>query len=530
MKTIRILVSWVGKTDLLCMTPDLSDAQKAETFRLLSERPAPAKQPGPLRTLVEHEAFDRIHLISNYPEKLNRLFAEWLGHGATVRSVEFTDPTDYPAVFREADTFLADVAKPPAGGRIDLSIHLSSGTPTMAAIWVLLGKSKYPATFFQTYAGEVRRTEIPFDLVLDYVPELLRESDQLFQHLAVRGPQDVAGFEQIVGDSKAIRLAVGRAQKAAVRDVPVLLIGESGAGKELFARAIHAAGRRHDKPFVAINCAAVPKDLLESELFGHKKGAFTGAINDHAGRFEEAAGGTLFLDEIAELDPALQSKLLRVLQPVPDGRPSDLVLQRLGETKDRRVNVRIIAATNQDLVGRMNENRFRRDLFYRLAVVTLKLPPLRHRKTDIPAIAEALLAKINEQFAHDEPGYRHKSLSAAAMQFVRTYAWPGNVRQLNSALLQAAVMSASDRIERAEIEAALAEGPAEVATRDWSEHPLGDGFDVEKHLEELHRRYLARAMQEAGGVKARAAKLLGMRNYQTLDAQLKRLGVDWKSP
>lgn len=530
MKATRILASWVGKTDLLCMTPDLSDAQRAETFRLLGEKPAPAKQPGPLQTLIGQETFDRIHLISNYPERLNRLFAEWLGHGATVRSVAFADPTDYPAVFREADAFLAEVAKASVGAGLDLSIHLSSGTPTMAAIWVLLGKTKYPAAFFQTYAGQVRRTEIPFDLVLDYVPELLRESDQLFQHLAVRGPQDVAGFEQIVGDSKAIRLAVGRAQKAAVRDVPVLLIGESGAGKELFARAIHAASRRHDKPFVAINCAAVPKDLLESELFGHRKGAFTGAVHEHAGRFEEADGGTLFLDEIAELDPALQSKLLRVLQPVPGGCPSDLILQRVGETKDRKVNIRIIAATNQDLLARMNENRFRRDLYYRLAVVTLKLPPLRHRKSDIPRIAEALLAKINEQFAHDEPGYRHKSLSVSAMQFVKAYEWSGNVRQLNSALLQAAVMSARDKIEKAEIEAALAEGPAELATRDWSEHPLGDGFDLEKHLEELHRRYLARAMQEAGGVKTRAAKLLGMRNYQTLDAQLKRLGVDWKSP
>jgi transcriptional regulator with PAS, ATPase and Fis domain len=397
----------------------------------------------------------------------------------------------------------------------------------MAAIWVLLGKTKYPARFYQTYEGKASITDIPFDLTVDYLPELLRGPDRVLQHLASRSPQEMQGFERISGESQAIRLAIGRAGKAALRDVSILLLGESGTGKEMFARAIHAASPRRDKPFLAVNCAAIPQSLIESELFGHEKGAFTGAEKKYPGAFQQADGGTLFLDEIGECDPDIQAKMLRVLQPPLDAPPCIREFQPIGATKTSRTDVRVIAATNRNLITMIQDGAFREDLFYRLAVITIKLPPLRERRSDIPGIASALLTQINRDFARQEPGYRHKFLSDPAKFFVSRHDWPGNVRQLYNALLQAAVMSDRDEIGVDDLHAAIAEMPDTRPQKDNPlELPLGNGFRLDKHLEAMHRHYLQRAMREAHGVKSKAARLLGMKNYQTLDAQLKRLGVE----
>ena len=188
----------------------------------------------------------------------------------------------------------------------------------MAAVWLLLGKTRYPAKFLETFAGKSWVTEVPFDLTIDVLPDLLRDPDSHLQHLAAEGPQDVAGFENIAGESRVIRDAVGRAKRAALRGVSILLLGESGTGKEMFAHAVHKVSPRRDRPFVPINCAALSQTLLESELFGHVKGAFTGADRDRPGAFELANGGTLFLDEVGECDLETQAKLLRVLQPFVD--------------------------------------------------------------------------------------------------------------------------------------------------------------------------------------------------------------------
>jgi transcriptional regulator with GAF, ATPase, and Fis domain len=349
------------------------------------------------------------------------------------------------------------------------------------------------------------------------------------QHLAAKNPSEVAGFEDIVGDSQAIRLAVGRAQRAALRDVPVLILGESGTGKEMFARAVHAASRRRNGPFEAINCTALPRELLESELFGHVKGAFTGAGQARQGAFARADGGTLFLDEVGECDPLLQTKLLRVLQPPPGKGPCHREYYPVGANRLAVSNVRVVAATNRDLVQEVRGHRFREDLYYRLAAITLRLPPLRERPRDVPLLAAALLRQINEDVRSQEPGYQDKSLSDAATEFVKRHAWPGNVRQLYNALLQAATMAEGAVIERRDVAAAAGDGPGDPAPNAL-EHPLGGGFDLTEHLKSIQRHYLWRAMDEARGVKARAAQLLGLKNYQTLDAQLQRLQVDWNSP
>ena len=316
-----------------------------------------------------------------------------------------------------------------------------------------------------------------------------------------------------------------------MRGVSVLLLGESGTGKEMFAQAIHKASPRRDKPFLPINCAALSKTLLESELFGHAKGAFTGADKDRPGAFEIASGGTLFLDEIGECDLETQAKLLRVLQPVSGEGSSVRMVRRLGDDRERKIDVRVIAATNRDLHRAIRDGLFREDLFYRLATISISLPPLRDRRSDIAKIAERLLDQVNRQFSAEEPNYQHKKLSASAIAFVKRHDWPGNVRQLFNALVQAAVLAEGDTLGRGDLAAALGEMPGQAASNaQLTERPLGDEFNLDAFLTDLHRQYLRRAMEEAKGVKAQAARLLGMTNYQTLDAQLKRLRVtgDWK--
>ncbi len=484
---------------------------------------------GPTKTLVQTQQFDEVRLLSNYPSEFNGWFSKWLGANAVVCEVELKKPTDYAAIFELANHELETLKASKSWANTDLCLHLSPGTPAMAAVWLLLGKTRFPATFYETFGGESWVTDVPFDLI-DVIPEVLRDPDAHLQHLAAQAPAEIEGFADIAGDSRAIRDAVGRAKRAAVRSVSVLLVGESGTGKEMFAQAIHKASNRRDKPVRSINCAALAKSLLESELFGHRKGAFTGAEKDRKGLFEVADGGTLFLDEVGECDLDTQAKLLRVLQPVTGEGPSVRYIRRLGDEEDRRVDVRIIAATNKDLFSAIQKGDFREDLYYRLAGISITLPPLRDRKSDIPKIAERLLGLLNTQFEAEQPGYEHKSLSASAISFVKSQAWRGNVRQLYNALMQAAVLTDGKTIGRKEVAASIAEMPdSGRAMSEISERPLGDEFDLEEHLNDIRSNYLRRAMEEANGVKTKAARLLGMKNYQTLDAQLKRLGVtgDW---
>jgi DNA-binding NtrC family response regulator len=509
---------------LRAMAASLPPGQQEEVLKGLNPATPLLGQPGPLKCLLDNEKFDEVHLLSDHSSVKNRHYLKWLGGDPILHTVKLSNPTDYPDVFRAVDTELGAIVSVPRPHAIDLCVHLSPGTPTMTAIWLLLGKSKYnPTTFFQTHDGKAWVTTIPFDLVVDYVPQVLREADARLQLLASQSPQDVLGFEGIIGDSRSLRVAVGLARRAAPRDVSVLLLGESGTGKERFARAIHDASARKDKQFVSINCAAFSKDLLESELFGHKKGGFTGAIADRIGAFKEADGGTLFLDEVGECDPSMQAKLLRVLQP-PDDAPCHRAFQRVGESKTTTSDVRIIAATNRDLHAAIRKGGFRDDLYYRLAVITIKLPPLRERREDVPLLVSRFLTQINKNFK-DQPGFLHKTVSASAMAFVRKHPWPGNVRQLYNTLVQAAVMTDGEVIDRQDIADAVAEVPGKASV-DVMEQPLGEGFSLTEFLEEVQRHYLIRAMKEAGGVKTRAAELLGYKNYQTLAAQLERLRVE----
>ncbi len=298
------------------------------------------------------------------------------------------------------------------------------------------------------------------------------------------------GYPGIVGESAVMRELFRRMDRAAQGDVTVLIQGESGTGKELVARAIHEHGGRRGGPFVAINCAAIPEGLLESELFGHEKGAFTGAVGKRIGCFEQADGGTLFLDEVGELSQPLQAKLLRVLQY--------RTFQRVGGTTEVRSDFRLLAATHRDLAADVREGRFREDLFYRLAVFEIPVPPLRARREDVPLLARSFLAVLASR-----RGGRDVALSRASLDVLLAYPWPGNVRELQNALEQAAFLSTGPEIEPQDLPvrlrpaAALAPEPSRIAEGGLT-------------LRDMEKRAIEEALVRHDGNMTRAAKALGM--------------------
>src|SRR5512147_707245 len=310
--------------------------------------------------------------------------------------------------------------------------------------------------------------------------------------------RDRYGLEHIVGRSQALREVLERVLRVAPSDATVLLTGESGTGKELVARALHSASRRAPHPFVPVNCAAITETLLESELFGHAKGAFTGAVRTRRGLFEEASGGTLFIDEIGETTPNFQAKLLRALQ---EGE-----IRRVGESIPVKVNVRVIAATNQDLKKAIAERRFREDLYYRLNVVPLRIPPLRERPEDIPLLAAHFLGRHNRRTGE------RKALTAEALQRLVDHPWPGNVRELENMVEQAAALSTGPEIRAPDIRFETG-APSEAAPT------LADA------VETAERRAIQAALARAGGDLGRVAHDLGI-SATTLWRKMKRLGVE----
>jgi two-component system, NtrC family, response regulator PilR len=308
-------------------------------------------------------------------------------------------------------------------------------------------------------------------------------------------------FSSILGRSDAMQVMFSIIQTVANTTSTVLVSGESGTGKELVARAIHFNSLRRDRPFVAVNCGAVPETLLESELFGHVRGAFTDAHMNKKGLMEVAEGGTIFLDEIGEMATSMQVKLLRVIQ--------DRRFRRLGGTDEVQADVRIIAATNQDLPKMVADGRFREDLYYRLNVLSIQVPPLRDRTEDIPLLATHFL----EQFAA-QMGKPIKTISAAALQLLQEHEWRGNVRELQNAMERAVALERTEAILPESLPDDVRQGRSSIVSGPADAPPglpaLGDGFDLEARGEEFYRHYLALALERAGGVQVKAAELLGM--------------------
>ncbi len=313
------------------------------------------------------------------------------------------------------------------------------------------------------------------------------------------------GTATLLGASPAMEDVRRQTAKAAAVDSSVLVTGETGTGKELVARCLHEAGPRQDEPFVAVNCAAFVEGLIESELFGHEKGAFTGATERHAGRIEQAGRGTLFLDEVGELSGGLQAKLLRVL--------SEGTYTRVGGQERLRLGCRVVAATNRDLARMVEDDAFRRDLYFRLAVLEIRLPPLRERAGDVPLLAEAGLERIAARLGRPVP-----RLSADAREALEAHAWPGNVRELQNALERALVLLEGDTLTAADLPPVLGEGRAPAAGR-----AAAPGETLS--LKEAEARAVRAALAAAKGRKGRAAELLGT-SWPTLNRKLRQHGID----
>jgi len=333
--------------------------------------------------------------------------------------------------------------------------------------------------------------------------ELLRLSDE--NRYLRQEVDDLFHFGDIIGKSAAMQAVFRTIEKVAPQDSTVIIYGESGTGKELVARAIHRASPRRDRPFIRVNCGALAESLLESELFGHERGAFTGAVRRKKGRFELAHRGTIFLDEIGDISPALQVKLLRVLQ--------EREFERVGGEETVSVDVRVIAATHKDLQAEVGEGRFRDDLFYRLHIIPIHLPPLRHRREDIPLLVEHLIGRLARDLR--KPGL---CIDPEAVEQLKNYDWPGNIRELENVLERAAVLCEGKQITALDLP--LLGGPGHHIAG------LPDGErDLNRMLESVERQLIERAMAQARGVKAEAARLLGIKP-SALYYKLEKYGLE----
>lgn len=498
------LVSWIGNADHLAAESNSASGE------------------GPIATaLLREKKFDRVCLLTNYGHERSAGYCAWLekrcGYASSavdLQEVDLASPIDYASIYSEVSKHLKGLGLPRPG--IDLTFHLSPGTPAMAAIWIMLAKTRFPAKLIQTSKERgLQAVDFPFDLASDFLPEYLQRSAERIERLA-QGPSEIAPqFSKILHQSESVRRQVQLARKIAVHDVPVLILGETGTGKELFAEAIWAASDRAGKPFIAVNCGAIAPELANSELFGHVKGAFTGAVASRKGHFQEANGGTLFLDEVGDLPLETQVRLLRALQAKE--------VTPLGDSKAVKVDVRIIAATHRDLVSDVASGRFREDLFHRLAVGILRLPPLKERDGDIDLLTGAFIDQLNAD-ANGKPEAQQKKISADAKKLLLSHHWPGNVRELYHTILRASIWSTGPVIQAADVQAALLSVTPD--NHNPFNLPLTQGFDLQGLLDEASRNYIVKALKQSGDRKTVAAKMLGFANHQTLGNWMKRLGIE----
>ncbi len=332
-------------------------------------------------------------------------------------------------------------------------------------------------------------------------------------------------FEGLIGDSTQMQRVYEMIEKVADTDSTILITGKSGTGKELIAKTIHFNSSRSQKPFVPLNCAAIPRDLLESELFGHEKGAFTGALVLRAGRFELANEGTLFLDEIGELDPSLQVKLLRVLQ--------EREFERVGGVKTIKVDVRILAATNKDLEKATKEGKFREDLFYRLNVIPIHIPSLRERSDDIPLLVDHFVHKFAKK-RKKEP----LKFSPGVMECFMKYKWPGNVRELENLIERLTILVGDNTVKLSDLPEKFHEiidietfkGPEASKVSDYSQKDIeipDSGINLNSVIDTMERKLIIQALEKTRGIKNRAAELLGL-NRTTLIEKLKKKNIDFQ--
>ena len=394
------------------------------------------------------------------------------------------------------DIVVCDITLPDANG-LELLEFVRQVSPESVFL-LMTGKEHAQEIIVRALNLGADRYIVKSDRTVEEVESVVRRAEDYLRtrrerDLYHRAARELAR-DNIIGQSRPLRAVLEIARAVAATNSTILITGESGTGKELVARRIHELSPRYDQPFVSLNCGAFPETLLESELFGYMKGAFTGATQNKQGLFQAAAKGSLFLDEIAEMSLPMQVKLLRVLQ--------ERTVRPLGSTEECRVDVRVIAATNKELKQRVADKAFREDLYYRISVIPLHVPPLRERPEDIPLLALHFLQRYSEQM-----GKPLRGISPEALERLRQHGWPGNVRELENVIERAVALESGEEI----VLRSLPEDISRVAAPAPGELFLPEeGLDLEKHIQEQERAYLMAALERAQGVRTRAAELLGM--------------------
>jgi DNA-binding NtrC family response regulator len=450
---------------------------------------------------------EKILVIDDSPEIVN-LFSEFLrteGYEVDTaedgaRGISLIERNSY-------DLIVTDLKMPDTGGMEVLKYIREHSPDTLCIILTGYGTVKNAVEAIKMGAYDYLTKPVKMDEILVTFQRAFEYRDLKRENLHLRNQlKKKYRFENIIGDSEKMEKVFEVMEKVADTDSTVLILGESGTGKELVAQAIHYRSYRREKPFVPVNCAAIPGELLESELFGHEKGAFTNAIRMRIGRFELANGGTVFLDEIGDMNPLLQSKLLRVLQ--------ERQFERVGGTKTIKTDIRIVAATHQNLKALVQQRKFREDLYYRLNVIPMEIPPLRERKTDIPLLAHYFLDQFNRRKKKKVRGIREDAMSR-----LRQYEWPGNVRELENTIERVIILLDGDLVTPADLPDKFHEIPrAETAqTADIPE----SGISLDDAVNEFERNLILQALIKTGWVKNKAAQLLNL-NRTTLIEKIKR--------
>lgn len=430
---------------------------------------------------------------------------------SVVTSQSIEEAKSYCSADKIFDLAIVDVNLPDGDG-LEFMTYLKSIYPGIQVI-VLTGFATIESAVLATQKGAYHFLTKPFSIeelmsvsekALDH-KNLQKENKQLRQELTMK-----YGFSQIIGESEGIKNCLSLVERVADSDSTILVTGESGTGKELIAKAIHYNSPRAKGPFIAINCGAIPSELLESELFGHVKGAFTGAVANRAGRFELADEGTLFLDEIGDLDPSLQVKILRALQ--------EKTFEPVGSTKTMSVNVRVITATNVDLDKAVAEGKFREDLYYRLNVIPIHIPALRERKTDVPLLLNHFLEKFNKNKTKKITGFSQESLVS-----LMNYSWPGNIRELENLVERLSILKGFGEVAPADLPAKYKSAAACFAETGIIDIP-DQGLDFNTAVDQFENALILKALEKTGWNKNQASILLRL-NRTTLVEKMKKKGL-----
>ncbi len=484
---------------------------------------------GPVLSLLKERSFAKIYIfttpntLANSRSLHTEIGKQWPDIPTDVVFIDIPDPTDYEALylhmFRQSQTILDAHKK----DKPLYFIATSSGTPQMQTVWFLLCQSGIiPATLLkitpprflrsrQNAVSEISLSIAAFPRITMPSPETLEIAATYLRKEKLEAERDelIREFSgiQMIGRSPTLTQVMDTVRAAARYDSGVLIQGETGTGKELVARAIHFNSARKVEPLIIVNCAAIPDTLVESELFGHEKGSFTGATQQKKGKFELADGGSIFLDEIGDMSLAAQAKILRVLQ--------DKAVERVGGGKPISADVRIIAATNRNLATMIAEGKFRGDLYFRLKVVDISMPALRHRCEDIPLLVEYFLERHNHRYN------QRKQISQKAMRCILQYPWPGNIRELENAVERAFVLSQGNFIKETDLPPEMLSTSANPHSQQSPDHAasinagaiLPEGFDLDAHLLAVEKTLVAEAIRLKDGNREAAARLLKMKPH-----------------